>query len=200
MICIVNTRSSSFSSDCQIVTLRNHTLYHFIGYRTVQNHRIPVFLVLVISRYHRLVSLPPEIAPRRIDLYIDPHTSFIFISPQKSLFVPSAPHQHPVGIMKGHILISIRKSHSIVQRLFSRCHRFTIPKLLLGAQPPFTPVFPIIPLPQPHFQRFFPRHLTPKYLISSRARKSGAGAGGTFVAQFPHPSQNQLYRHALSVV
>lgn len=120
----------SFSASHQVITLRDHAPDIIVRYRAVQNHRIPVFLVLMITRNHRVVGLPPEIAPRRIDLYIDPHASFVFICPQKRLLIPFTPHQHPVGVVKWHVLIHVRKCHAVLQRLFSCRHSLT-------------PVFPV---------------------------------------------------------
>ncbi len=123
---IASTLSSSFSLRYQIVTFRNHAPDVLIRYRTVQNHRIPVLLVLMIARQHGRVSLPPEITPRRIDFHIDPHASFIFIRPQKRLSISAASYQNPVGIMKWHVLIYVRKRHAVLQRLFSRRHNLTV--------------------------------------------------------------------------
>ena len=100
-----------FSAD-QIITLCDHPSDFLIRYASIQNNGIPVFLVLMISRNHRCICLPPEIAPPRINFYIYAHLSFVLISPEKCLFVLFIPHQNPVWIVERCVLIDIFKCHA----------------------------------------------------------------------------------------
>ena len=71
----------------QIVAFRNHSFNLFLRHRSVQNHRIPVFLVLMIARLHRRVSIPPKLSPLRAYLHVNAKSPVSLIGPEKHFFV-----------------------------------------------------------------------------------------------------------------
>ena len=106
----------------QIVTLSNHPLNLILRHRTIQNNRVPMLFILMISRNHGRICTSPQIPPFRIHLNIDTNVSIPFIRPQKSLFMFPYPDKLPVRIMKWRIHIGIWKCQTILQYFFSRFH------------------------------------------------------------------------------
>ena len=93
----------------QIITLPNHPPNILLRNRPIQNNRIPVLLILMIPRNHRLICAAPEIPPFRINLHIQINIPVSFISPKESLPAPLHSHKLPVIVMKRRILICIGK-------------------------------------------------------------------------------------------
>ena len=99
--------------DSQVVALRNHAADFFIGNGTVQNNGIPMLLVLMPAGHDGGVGASPEIPPFRGNLYIQIDKTVSFICPEKYLPAAFCPHQLPVGVMKGGILVGARKGQPI---------------------------------------------------------------------------------------
>lgn len=111
---------SRFPSCYKVITFCKHTLNIFIRNTSIQNDRIPVLLILMISRYHRLIGLPPEVTPLGIHLDIHPYRPVLpLICPGKCLLILPVPDKLPVLVMKRSILICPRQRQAIFQNRFS---------------------------------------------------------------------------------
>ena len=93
----------------KFITLINHFSNIRIRDGSIQNNRIPVFLVLMPSRYYGIIDTTPEISALRRYLYIQTEKSFPFISPQKNFFTFFHSYKLPVGISKRCVLICVRE-------------------------------------------------------------------------------------------
>lgn len=110
----------------QIVALRDHPSDIVLRYGPVQDQGIPVLLVHVIRREHRLIRLPPHIPPLGIALHVDPDMLLPLKNPCKDPVGGPNPHAGPVGIMERIILIGVREGKAVGDRLFSGFHIFII--------------------------------------------------------------------------
>ena len=74
----------------------------------------------MISRYHRLIGLPPEVTPLGIYLNIHPYRPILpLICPGKCLLILPVPNKLPVLVMKRRILICPRQRQAVFQYRFS---------------------------------------------------------------------------------
>ena len=111
----------------QIIAFSYHSPNILFRYTIVQNHRIPMFFVHMISRDYGIICLPPKITPFRVAFHIDPYMAIPLKYPCKYTFVCTDSHTGPVRIMKWIILIYIRKSKTVPNRFLSGSHISNLP-------------------------------------------------------------------------
>ena len=115
-----------------VIAIRYHLLHSILWHTSIQYDSVPVFFVLMPTRYDRLKCLPPEIPAFRISLHIQIDISIPLISPKECLLASLDSHKLPILVVKWRLLIRVRKRQTVCQSFLSCCHLyFSFPVLRL---------------------------------------------------------------------
>ena len=118
----------------QIITFGDHPADLLFWDRSVQNDRVPVFLVQMIAGSYRIIGRAPEIPPFRRNLHVQIDKAVALIDPEKCFFTSTNPDKLPVGIVKRFFFVNIVKRQTVSQCFFSCCHSICSPSVFIRYQ------------------------------------------------------------------
>lgn len=127
---------------CQIVALTDHAADIRFRHAAVQYDGIPVRLIQVIGRDHRLKCFAPEIAPLGVTFDINPDMAVPLKDPCKDTPARPVADDAPVWIVEGVIFVGVRVSEAVADGFFAGLHGTEILSLFAPGEPCASPRMP----------------------------------------------------------